>query len=890
MKIPHCTHLVVRTSVVAVQAALLALSATSAVRAAEALDPEVAELVQPKSSIEAGVGALSNGSFKANEYTGLSHKGAYPIVNFDVRSAGAYGSDDASMLRLRGSRLGTDAQSLGVDYSLQGKVRLQLGYDELQRNRSDSYRTPLLGAGTPVLTLPGNWSLPLVPALSATAPNARGLSPDVTASDVLVSGVLRTPSGAQSAIAAAVQGADLPAFQSVDLTTKRTRYELGVSATVDRNWQLGASFRHEDKVGLKPMGTVSRATGGDISTIIPDLVDQSTEQVNLDAQYRSGRLTLQGSYLASLFMNHVPSMTWSSWALPGNAQTMSTAPSNEFHQVGLTASFAFTPTTRLVANGSYARNTQNDTFLTAGYTPLVPVSTLNGLVVTKALNLKLNSRPTKDLALTAAYKLDDRDNRTPVNTYGFYDAGEPANATASVFQAYFPGVVLGSNTNLNANRPYSRKLNQLNLDADYQVVPGQAIKGGVDVQNIDRYCDGSWIACADAATTRENTLRFEWRGHAGDDVSARVAVAHASRKVDYNEDAWLALVPAAALSPTGAPAGSSLYSTMLALGLTGYGPISGLNPLPVAGTPAAFFFANNNAAANALYGNQNRISELPGMRRYNMADRDRNKLRLSLDWQATETFAVQAGLDANADDYTHSVYGLQKAKSYALNLDGTLTVGEHGSLNAFVSHEDQRSRSAGNTYTANSATANVSGATAISGGCFATIALRNASNKVDPCLNWTADMRDKVDTLGVAFVQKELLGGKLDLNAALSFSRARSSNDVAGGNYVNNPLLVTPPAAPAPNPNVGAIAAYYIAATPLPLVTTRTIELRLGGKYDLTKASALRVGYAYQHMTSSDWAYAGLQPGGLASVLPTYEQAPSYTVHSIALSYVYSFR
>lgn len=881
----HDKTFTLRASVVAVQGALVAIGLLPAARAADPLDPAVAALVEPSNSIETGVGVVSANSFKANEYNGLSGKGSYWVGNFDLRS-GPFGSEDPARVRLTGRNLGTDARSLNIDLQLNSSVKAYFGYDELQRNRSDTYQSPLLGAGTSVLTLPGNWAVPVAPRLSATAPNARGLSPDVTSSSALVTGVLTAPTAAQLAAAATLQTSDLPAFQNVDLYTKRTRFDVGVTLGLDRYWEMNASFRHEDKVGLKPMGTITRATGGDISTIIPDLIDQATEQINLGLKYHADKLTVQGAYYGSVFTNNVPSMTWSNWASPGNAQTMSSAPANQFHQFGLTGAYTFSPTTRLVANGSYARTTQNDTFLTATYTPLVPVNSLSGLVVSKALNLKLTSRPMKDLSLNATYKLDDRDNRTAVNTYGFYDAGEAAAGT-SPFAALYPGLALGANSNLNANRSYSKKLNQLNLEGDYAVAPGQNVKAGFDTQNIDRYCNGSWIACADASTTKEDTLRAEWRARAWETLTARVSGAHSSRKVDYNEDAWLALVPPANWAPTGAAnynaAYGTAYSTLVALGLTGYGPISGLNPLPTPLTAAAFFFPNNNALPNALYGNQNRISELPGMRRYNMADRKRDKLRIAVDWQATEQFTLQAGLDLNRDDYAHSIFGLQQGKSYALNLDGSYALSDTGSLNAFVTHEDQRSRSAGNTYTANSTAANVNGATAISGGCFATIAERNASNKVDPCLNWTADMRDKVDTLGAAFTQRDLMGGKVDITAGLSFSRARSASDVTGGNYVNNPLAVA--GAPA-----GTIAAFYIPATSLPVVTTNTTELKLSTKYALNKESAVRVGYIYQYMKSSDWMYEGMQFGGLAGVLPTNEQAPNYTVHTIVVTYLYTFR
>jgi hypothetical protein len=302
----------------------------------------------------------------------------------------------------------------------------------------------------------------------------------------------------------------------------------------------------------------------------------------------------------------------------------------------------------------------------------------------------------------------------------------------------------------------------------------------------------------------------------------------------------------------------------------------------VAGSAAAFFFANNNALSNALYGNQNRISELPGMRRHDMADRTRDKLRSALTWQASPALSLQAGVDTNRDAYGKSVYGLQRARGWAANLDASYTPGENTVLAAYVTVDDQRSTSAGNSYTANSTAANVNGFTAIAGGCFATIALRNASNKIDPCLDWSSTAHDRVKTVGLAATQKNLGGGKLDLSGGLSLSSARSANDMTGGNYVNNPLAVAGAAA-------GTVAAFYITATPLPDVTTKTLEARAGARWRLDDHRAVRVGYLYQHMSSSDWAYEGLQPGGLAGVLPTLQQSPSFTVNTVTVSYLHSF-
>jgi MtrB/PioB family decaheme-associated outer membrane protein len=881
-----------RVLVLAVQSALALMGTVAtgtAVHAADA-DPAVTELTQPASTVEVGVGNVNHYSAKAAEYNGVSGKGLYGIFDADLRGGAAYDSDSALRWRLNLRNLGLDNRSAAFEIGEQGRYRVDLGFDELRRQRSDTYRTPYLGAGTNTLTLPSTWLVPLVPRVNGTAPalgvaggaNARGLSPAVTSSSALVSGVLTAPTPAQLSTANAIQAADLPLFQSVDLSTKRTRYGIGLSYEIDRRWQANASLTHENRVGLKPMGTVTRYTNADLSATIPDLIDQSTEQVNLGLTYLGDGLTLNAAYYGSAFVNHVPSMSWANWAFPGNVQTMSTAPDNQFHQFSLNGNAVLVPGTRLSASLSYGRSTQNEAFLTDSGTPLVPVASLQGLVVTQGATLKLSSRLAKDLQAVLAYRFDERDNRTPVNTYGFYDAGEAKTGT-SLFTAAFPAAALGANANINANRPYSRRSNQVSADADYALAPAQAFKAGADWQRTAHYCTGSWVACADASDIDETTVRGEWRLNTADGLGARIGLSAAQRKVDYNEDAFLSLVPAANLSPTGAPGGSTAYGTLTALGFTGYGPVSGLNPLPTAGSAQAFFFANNNALSNSLYGNQNRISELPGLRRYNMADRHRDKLRTAVSYDAPETWSLQMGFDVNEDRYTHSVYGLTSARSWVLNLEAGYKPTEDVAVNVYYSTEDQRSQSAGNSYTANSTATAVNGFTAVSGGCFATIALRNASNKVDPCLDWRADMHDQVDTLGLSFTVKNLLRGSLDLAGGASYSQARSVTDVVGGNYANNPLAVTG-AAP------GTVAAFYIPAAALPAVTTETIELHLSARYALSKVNAVRVGYGWQHAKVVDWAYDGLQPGGLSGVLPTYEQAPSYNVHTIGVAYIHTFR
>lgn len=639
----------------------------------------------------------------------------------------------------------------------------------------------------------------------------------------------------------------------------------------------------------------------EFAAVIPDLIDQDTDQYNASLNFTGAQSFLQAAYYGSLFRNHVNAMTWEdvnnpvSGAGSNDSATMSSAPSNQFHQFGLTGGYNFTPTTKLVMKASYARNTQDDAFLGAATAannqlPLgLPRTSLDGLVITKAFDMKLTAKPMSGLNLSGAYKYEDRDNQTPVSTYFFQDANEASSrdsSTTAKKQSTYNMFIAGQGANLNmyANRPYSKTVNQINFAADYNLTGSHWLKGGVEWQKIDRSCTGSWIDCADANTTKESTGLIEWRGNMVENLSGKVGYSYSHRSVaNYNENAFLALVPYANMIPTAGlgggagvaiPATQSAYAYMLANGLlSGFGPSLGWANTTL---DANIFFPNNNRLAQATYGSRNNINELLGLRRFNMSGRDRNKLRTSLDWQANDKLAFQGGLNFSNDDYD-ATYGLKDGSSWGLNLDGTYTVSDDLSASVFYSHEDQQSSMASDAYGTNS---NAGSATAgtIVGGCYDNVLAKNNNAKIDQCLKWSTDMHDKVDTLGFSIKRKNLLASKLDLGGDLVFSHARTMVDVSGGSYVTG---------------VGQSATngiiYFIPAGNMPTVKNDTVELRLNGKYKIDQKSSIQMSYSFLHMKTTDYAYDGMQTGTVTIVMPTSEKAPTYNVHAIGASYIYTF-
>ena len=250
----------------------------------------------------------------------------------------------------------------------------------------------------------------------------------------------------------------------------------------------------------------------------------------------------------------------------------------------------------------------------------------------------------------------------------------------------------------------------------------------------------------------------------------------------------------------------------------------------------------------SLYGSRDNLAELPGMRRFNVADRSRDTLRASLAWEASERLSFQAGADWNRDDYSRSVYGLQRAASWALNFDANLILSDSFTTGLFFSHENLSSRNAGDGYGSNTNAAFVgrAGNTLVSGGCFATVLLKNRNGKIDPCLNWAADHVEEADTLGVSLRDAGLMSGKLDVAASLVLSWVRTHVGVAGGSYANNPFALSgAPVLPAGDP-----AVLFIPAADMPEAVNRSFELHLDGLYRLAKSSSLRLSYGFKHLSS----------------------------------------
>jgi MtrB/PioB family decaheme-associated outer membrane protein len=886
-----------RASLVAVQGALVAMAFAGTAHAADdAADAELAALTKPVNTVELGVGYVGQDSYKAGEYDGLRNKGPYLIGNFDLRGGAAYDSNDATRWRLGATNLGLDTRNIYGEYGVQGTYRITLGYDELYRARSDRFYTPYTGVGSNNLTLSSNWPIPV-------------LAPSVT------NGLAQN---GQVGDAKNLSAAELADFRNVDLSTDRKKTNLGLAFNSGTRWEFKVNAIEEDKSGLKATGAVMTLStsagysGGDKSVILPESIQFKTYQIDASASYTGESGYFKAAFYTSMFRNANKSMTFADPFQGATAVTgypaalaagrLGTAPDNDFHQLSVNGGYNLAQNLKFSGMASWGRSAQDQSFLPTDILNTVawaaPRQSLGGNVDITTLAGKLNYKPVRDLNVALAYKYDEHHNTTPVSVYNMPADGDTGG------------------TDNRENTPYSKKLQQFDLDGDYQLARGKFLKAGLERQEINRWCEGTWYQCSDTAKTAENTFKLELHGGIVKGLSGRLGFAHSSRTAsDYNPDANIlaSIAPSAALttlvnqvastgytfwgpySAAGATAfnvpSTGLTAAQLAaaaLGAAGNMGVFGLSPGYVfPSTPAgntSYFLSNGMVAKSATLGGI--APFIPGgMERFNLADRSRNKVRSSFNYVASDSLSLQLGVDYAKDRYSNTSYGLQNATTTGYNLDATLVPRDDATIDLFVTRETQKTTSTGDaasgpSFPSSVANYNLQGASALTNGvCYSTILAKNLNAKVDPCLHWGADIRDTNNTVGAALKVKNLGKARAELAGSVLYSRARTAQAFSGGAYATQ---------------IGTglsanNAVTYYAGLPTPDVTTDTWTLNINSKHPIDKMSWLRLSYRFDHMKSSDYSYAGYAYQAMVNVLPTFEAAPTFSVSSFGISYIHDF-
>ena len=634
----------VSATAAAVRVALLGLAlAPLALRAQDTPDEgDTKALTCPTNSVEVGILNVPTDSPKFGEYTGLDSSGVYALADFDVRGGDAWCQGTGTLRwEASGKDLGTTSRNIGGSITNQGVWTFGLDYDQLRHYTADGdYQTPLEGArGGNVFLLS-----PTFGVINTTTTTANG---------VLTS----TNKGTQT-----LTSTQLGAFHTEDVYNQRDNTAVAAGYAFNKEWSVKFDFKRLDESGAKLIAAGTDAYnlnsaggfnyGGERILVLMNPTEYRNDTFNLALNWVGAHGYASFGYYASLFHDDFNGVSFSnpyvsggtgnapnppSGTSPGAAfplDSMSTPPSNQFHQVNFVGGWIFSPATKLTGGVSYARNTQDVNFAgsyttTPNTAPGLPVNAFDGRVLIKHADIKLTHQWSSALNLSAGAKYNERDNTSASNTYTFLDLG--GEKTTAV------------------NIPMSNKREQFDASADWRIDPRQRLHLGYEYDHVDRWCGNAlannaqgelsttnagyyvFASCVQVPRDTENKLVSNYKFKFSEKLEFSAGYNHADRSADVNP---------------------SFY-----------------NPMQ----------ANNQGFENY------------GFLAFFDASRREDLFKAGLTWTATDKLSVGLNGRRTKDDYYDSALGVQNGESGSANLDLNYAVSEDIVFGGYASWQ-KRSR------------------------------------------------------------------------------------------------------------------------------------------------------------------------------------------------------
>jgi len=211
-----------------------------------------------------------------------------------------------------------------------------------------------------------------------------------------------------------------------------------------------------------------------------------------------------------------------------------------------------------------------------------------------------------------------------------------------------------------------------------------------------------------------------------------------------------------------------------------------------------------------------------------LADRDRDKVRLSLNWMPIDPLNIQFFVDEARDKYstrTAQNLGVRSGRAQNYSVDAGYTFSEAWQANANYSRNANRAEQA-----------TVAGAT-----------------------TWGANIKNDSDTFGLGMHGKPMT--RLEIGADLQYSRI--ADKFALFNISGPPT-----------------------AAPLPDINTRITTLKLFAKYALRKNMGVRFDYIHDRFKTDDWTWTNFVYSDGTQVI----QNPNQIVNFFGMSVYYSWQ
>lgn len=195
----------------------------------------------------------------------------------------------------------------------------------------------------------------------------------------------------------------------------------------------------------------------------------------------------------------------------------------------------------------------------------------------------------------------------------------------------------------------------------------------------------------------------------------------------------------------------------------------------------------------------------------NIANRERTKVRLTMDWLPSDALNLQFNVEDAQDNYSGHTYGLRDGTAWLFSVDASYSFSKDWQLTGWYSHDNTEAKQHNYRYAS---------------GTYA-----------------AADMFDTLEDIGdsVGLGLKGLLNPKLKIGGDLQWTRIEN-------NYQQD--LVTSGAGTLYEDPAGT--SY---TGPLPNITSTTIRIKLFAEYALKKNADLRFDVVHERWKSNDWSW-----------------------------------
>lgn len=564
-------------------------------------------------------------------------------------------------------------------------------------------------------------------------------------------------------------------------------------------WEISSSLRHETVNGTKLTGGILNLR----STLLPEPIDYTTDEFTLNAAYNGERVQVEVGYLGSLFSNEFSNLNWRNpFNYAGGAAfnnaiydpnnpakgvgALGVMPDNQMHQISAQVAARLTDTTRATAAVVYKRMTQDEDFQ-----PYTANQLLRGSATNPGVPLPRQSLDGQVDATVVTLGLNMRPlPKLTLNANYRYDDHD--NKTPQDTYRYVQGdrqdqelAKVTNSPTIRTSLPYSWTTKTAKLDAAYRFTSTTRLLGGYEWTEKKR-------DYSDIDKEKEDTYKLELSAAPLDILQASITAAQSARRASNFDTA---------------AAFNASYTPQFSAAIGGY-------------------------------------DNLPALRKFYLANRDRTKVRAFATLTPHRAVAITLAASRADDDYTDSPVGLSSAIVDSYTADIAYTPTEAISASAWYSREDYESRQTGRS--------------------LSLIVASKPAQSVDPARNWTINADDVADTFGISL--KGRVTRNIELAADYVQSWTRSSYDASVASS-----------------SAGTVGPF--AEDPV----TRYTTLNLSASYKYRPDTTLRLIYTEQNITYNDWAWDKVMPTTIANVLTTGQGTPDSTVRGIGVSLDYRF-